>query len=118
MILFFKQTTMGCCNSTEIEPLKIIRISEIPDNELLNSIIPKEINFNITRLSDGQYFLLQSDSEIKHKFKDNKKRWTIGQLRSMNFPLHDKNYLITITFEEYDLIIKQEIAELTQSGMH
>lgn len=108
---------MGCCISNSNVPLKIIRMSEIPDNELINNIIPKEINFNINRLLDGQYFLIQSNDEIKHKFKDNKKRWTIGQLKAMNYPLYDRNYLITITFEEYDLIIKQEIAELTLSGI-
>lgn len=109
---------MGCCISNKIDYLKIIRISEIPDNEFFNNIIPKEINFNISQLSDGQYFLLQQDNETKHKFKDNKKRWTIGQLKAMNYPLHDKNYLVTIKFEEYELIIKQEISELTQSGLN
>ena len=108
---------MGCLFShfQKIEPVpsesinaKTIPLRRIPKLLPFRSIIPSELNFEIQQTSDGQYFLNQSNKEIKYNYTLNKKRWSIIQLQSMNYPLINDDYRITIGLKEYDNICKYE----------
>jgi hypothetical protein len=87
---------------------KTIPLRRIPKMLHFKSIIPSEFNFEIQITSDGQYFLHQSNKEIKYNYTPNKKRWTISQLQSMNYPSFDDGYRVTIGIKEYEALCKYE----------
>lgn len=106
---------MGCLNfkstvsSTELAVnYKTVPLRRIPKMLHFKSIIPSEFNFEIQITTDGQYFLHQSNKEIKYNYTPNNKRWSIAQLQSMNYPVFDNNYLVTIDIKEYDSICNFE----------
>ena len=108
---------MGCLISKSYETIspnelvvnsKTIPLRSIPKMIHFKSIIPSEFNFEIQITADGQYFLHQSNKEIKYNYTPNTKRWSIAQLQAMNYPSFDNNYRVTIGIKEYDSICKFE----------
>lgn len=96
-------------NSNElIVNSKTIPLRKIPKMLYFKDIVPTELNFEVQQFSDGQYQLNQSNREIKYNYSFNKKRWTVAQLQSMNYPTFDDSYRVTIGYKEYESILKYE----------
>lgn len=88
--------------------LKTIPLRRIPKMLHFKSIIPIELNFEVLLTSDGQYFLSQTNKEIKYNYIPNKKRWSVDQLQSMNYPVINDDCRVTISIKEYDSICNYE----------
>lgn len=104
-----KQKTIVADSSDKI-PInsKTIPLRRIPKLLYFKSIIPTEINFEVKFSSDGQYFLTQDNKEIRFGFTFNRKRWTVAQLQSMNYPTFDDNYRVTIGMKEFEALERHE----------
>lgn len=72
------------------------------------SIIPSEMNFEVTTTHDGQYFLTQDNKEVRFGFVHNYRRWSIAQLQSMNYPTFNDNYRVTIGIKEFETLESHE----------